>query len=95
MANFKRLRHGNRVHFFSLRFKKDEICTYDPHWFLFSDVMKLAKKHNIIIEYVGTTKNKDLYHETNGYGFMIVDFPGLKTEPPPERVFFDINELVC
>ena len=81
----------NRDTFFQENFHEGELCNYNPDFYLFKDVKKLAEKQNIKIEYIGPNTYPDLREHTGPFAFMIVG--GLKPPPVIDSALFEVKEL--
>jgi hypothetical protein len=92
----KRLTHNNQYTFFMQNLEPGQICTYDPAWFLFKDIRKLAQEQHIAIEYIGANKYKQLRNIVGCFGFIIIDTPNYKEEAKKENsinIKFDIEQI--
>lgn len=69
--NAKYLWKHNMLTFFNQKFKYKDVCAYDPDYFLWKDVQKLARLHNITVQYINSTIDRNIYILTNGTGFFI------------------------
>jgi len=93
----RKLTQWNRHKFFNQPFYHMEPCTYDPGYFLFSCVAKLADKARVEIKYISKTEDKHLYRMTSSYGFWVVGCIGENLEHINEdkTYLFDPQQLVC
>ena len=93
----KSLTRWNKNKFFDQNFTHLEACKYDPGYFLFSCVKKLAEKANVKIRYISRSENHYLYRKTSSYGFWVVGYinENLEHNIKDETFMFDPKQLVC
>lgn len=85
----KRLTHSNREIFFEQKFLINELCIYDPNYYLWDCVKKLARKHDVPIEYC---EPGSYGYKMNGCFCFVVN-PEYVPRLNNEKGFFDINDL--
>jgi hypothetical protein len=86
----KRLTYSNREIFFEQKFLDNELCVYDPNYYLWDCVKKLSRQYNVDIEYC---EPGSYGYKINGCFCFVVNPKYVVARLINEISTFDIQEL--
>ena len=88
----KKLRQDNQHSFFNATFYKEELCRYVMAHFLYQDVERLAKKHNVKIDYC--RPGTEDYERFGCNCFIVLSAPDARKEYNQDFLFDPVTLMI-
>jgi len=74
---YPKLTNDNRDTFFSSDLGTFTVCEYDPDYFMWDDVVELAKENGYELKYITKSIDRNLYSKLNTCGFYTSIYVGI------------------